>query len=466
MNFMKIIKTFLLIFILSISIIYPQVPVTISVNTSSPGIEIPNDFLGFSFGTGTLFKGPDGYVFDSTNTQLLNLFKELGIKNLRIGGTTVDNMPTPPHEDIDALFRFAKAAGVKVIYSLRLANGNPYEDASAAKYIRNNYKKYLYCFSIGNEMNYIEGRHDPEIRDYQTYLKKWRRFASVIRDSVPDAMFGGPDATTTLRGISWGPYFARDEKNSGMVRQIFYHYYVGSDAHGTAQQLIDSMLSKRWDAVNYPERYDTTAVPAMRYGFSYRFTEANSYCGKPVKGGSDAFATALFSLDFLYWWASHGCPGIDFHCTMPKLNSTIYIDENGNFQVHPVAYGLKAFSIGAHGRIIPTVVSDSNLNVTAYSVLDSKNLYVTIVNKEHGKNAKYIDTEIDAKDINGRAEAMYLEAPNNNAAATDGITLGGYPITNNGLQQGKWNLIDPGEKGIIKITVPSSSAVILRILRK
>jgi len=463
---MKFIKNLLLVFFLSISIIYSQTPVTISVHTSAKGILIPTDYFGFSFGTGTLLNTEKGYIFDTTNHQMLNLFKDLGVKNLRIGGTMVDKIPTPPHEDIDALFRFAKKAGVNVIYSLRLANGDPYEDASAAKYIWNNYRQYLDCFSIGNEPNYIEGRHDPEIRDYESYLKKWKRFASVILDSVPNAKFGGPDATTTPRGISWGPYFAKDEQNTGIIKQIFYHYYVGSDAHGNAQQLIDSLLSMKWDKVNYLSRFDTTAVPATRYGFSYRFTEANSYCGVPVKGGSDSFATSLFSLDFLYWWASHDCPGINFHCTMPKLNTTIYIDENGTYKIHPVAYGIKAFDLGAHGKIVPLYISDTSVNMTAYAVVDSNHLYITIINKSHGKNKKDIKASINTNGFTGKASAVYLIAPDNDPAACNNITLGGSSITSDHLWKGKWKSLGSNKSGNLEIVIKAASAAILKITRR
>jgi hypothetical protein len=440
---------------------YSQTPVTISADLTSPGIVIPQDFVGFSFGTGTLV---NGNIFDSTNKQMLNFFRELGIKNLRIGGTTVDKAPPPPHKDVDALFRFAKAAGVKVIYSLRLSNGDALEDASAAKYVWDNYKDYLVCFSIGNEPNYIEGRNDPEIKDYETWLAKWRRFARAVLDSVPEAKFGGPDATTTKRGITWGPNFARDEGHSPYVHGIFYHYYVGSDANGkTAQELIDAMLSREWVSTIYPERFDTTAAVANRYGIPYRLTEANSYCGIPVEGGSNAFSTALFSLDFLYWWASHGCPGVDFHCTMAKLNSTIYPDADGNYQIRPVGYGIKAFDVGGHGRILPATISVRDLNVTAYAVTDGHDLYVTIINKEHGQKATDVSVTLEPSQRFGKAEAMYLESPRNDVAATTGITLGGASINNSGTWNGKWNHLDSVHPGQFKVTVRAPSATIVKI---
>ncbi len=58
-----------------------------------------------------------GHLFSLTNSPLVTLLTDLALKNLRIGGATVDR-PTvaiPANADIDGLFAFARAAGVKVI---------------------------------------------------------------------------------------------------------------------------------------------------------------------------------------------------------------------------------------------------------------------------------------------------------------------------------------------------------------
>lgn len=77
------------------------------------------------------------YYFDAHDTALVNAFKTLGIKSLRVGANAVDDphIPVPQEKDIDELFNFARAAGVKVIYSFRLKNGNPAGSARLAAYI-------------------------------------------------------------------------------------------------------------------------------------------------------------------------------------------------------------------------------------------------------------------------------------------------------------------------------------------
>ena len=67
----------------------PQSAVTLSVDQSSPGQMISADFQGFSYETLLIFPDSSGhFLFSGTNTALINMFKTLGIKSLRIGGNS------------------------------------------------------------------------------------------------------------------------------------------------------------------------------------------------------------------------------------------------------------------------------------------------------------------------------------------------------------------------------------------
>ena len=179
-----------------------QSPVTVTVDTQSPGYAIPADFSGLSFETMTLLPdGTGGYWFSTTNTPLITLFQNLGLKSLRIGGATVDmaTVAIPTNTDIDHLFAFARAAGVKVIYSLRLLNGSTNADAALARYIWTNYQSQLDCFAIGNEPDWNSyHQSDPNITNYTSYLANWQKFATAITSAVPGATFSGPDTGGNL----------------------------------------------------------------------------------------------------------------------------------------------------------------------------------------------------------------------------------------------------------------------------
>ena len=116
--------------------------VSITLDPQHPGAAIAPDFSGLSFEVSVLLPNEDGVrYFRRDNLPLIKLFDTLGIKNLRIGGNTSDRdvRRLPAEADLDSLFEFAKAAGVKVIYCLRLHNGDPQADAATAQYIMSRY---------------------------------------------------------------------------------------------------------------------------------------------------------------------------------------------------------------------------------------------------------------------------------------------------------------------------------------
>src|SRR5579862_730769 len=163
------------LFLSASSAVFAQAPIKISVDTSKREFAIPDDFVGLGFETRSVAPdtyGVSGNFFSPANKQLITLFRNIGIKHIRVGGGTVDGsgrdehcvMPTPTNQDIDNLFAFARAAGVKVIYSVRLENlaacANPHlaeDDAKIVQYIWSRYRANLDSFSIGNE---------PDVREF------------------------------------------------------------------------------------------------------------------------------------------------------------------------------------------------------------------------------------------------------------------------------------------------------------
>lgn len=451
----------------------PVVPITVSVDTTSRGTEIPQQFSGLSFGTTSLRGGKSGYFFDSSSTQVLTLFRSLGIRSLRIGGTSVDTntgnyIPSDP--DIDALFRFASTAGVSVIYSLRLENGDPSQDAAAAQYISQNYAPLLTNFAIGNEPNLYKDA-DPKITNYSSYLSDWRSFADTVSNAVPGAIFGGPDSDSSSNGNSWGTRFASDEADAGNVKPIYFHYYVGGSSSGqTVQQLIDNLLSAYWVKTDYPTEFGQTGSSVLALNLPYRFTEADGFYtggGSGVAGGDNCFATALFAVDFMHWWAENKISGVNFHTSMWKYNGTFYPDANGNYQIYPVGYGIKAFDLGGHGYVEPVTITNPNgSNVTAHAVGDSQYTYVTIVNKTHSPYLNSVDAAVTIQ-LNGVAAASAAsialsgDQPGDGASLT--ATLGGSAIPDDGAWQGRWTPLAPESNGTITVTVPSATAAIVKI---
>ena len=253
-------------------------PITITLHDGPAGPAIPDDFAGLSFERGPLNPGNagvPGYLFDPANSSLVTLFRNAGLRNLRVGGGSVDQfIPAGTGRDgftgVDHLFAFAAEAGVRVIYTFRLLNprATPIADlesvnAQAAAYIWGRYREQVASFAIGNEPDWHDfhsyaGRPlDPAIREdisgvpgsaYPSYLATWRSFAAAVAAAAPGAPLTGPDTgayspmTWTPdpdRGVSWTERFAADERDSGQVADITQHLYVGGGPGKTSRPAGD-----------------------------------------------------------------------------------------------------------------------------------------------------------------------------------------------------------------------------------
>jgi hypothetical protein len=154
-----------------------------------------------------------------SNTQLITLFRNTGLRHLRLGATGSASSGTRnlSHEDIDSLFAFARAADIKVLYSLHFLEGVP-----TAKYVMDHYRPYLDCFAFDNEPDgrLNEGGSGAAARGGQNYFVSWREFARSVVAAVPGAKFAGPDAS----GRTLVKRFVEAQKDSGMLALVTQHF--------------------------------------------------------------------------------------------------------------------------------------------------------------------------------------------------------------------------------------------------
>ena len=531
----------------------PTAPITVTVTTTSHGYAIPLDFSGLAFSVQNVRPGQyrvRGYLFDpTTNPEVLTLFQNLGIRNLRIGSSGgVHPQPAPAFADIDELFSFAAADNLKIIFSSDLLNGNEVSDATNAAYILDHYRANLYSFALDNETDFHSAHtyctksgctcvyptgctgtsfnlhiDDPSVYEtapigssstagtaFSSYLAKWRKFANSIVSSAPGAIFSGPDTGAYSKltytpnessGISWTQALAEAEKGavngngSPLFKAALQHYYVGGNlGTTTVQQAIDNMLSSDWvdgtaiatqpsgagdgkttTYTPYPWLYTNNLAPELALGVPYRITESNAYLGGRA-GASNSYASALWALDYMQWWAQHGAEGVNFENNPWILTDTIVPDPNptpflcqicGNWQTAPKGYGIKAFDLGGHGYVEPIEISNSNnLNITAYAVGEAQDLYVTIVNKTHSTTNDSTDAVVSIQPKGFTAAScasMVLTDGDPGNAGLMTATLGGATIANNARWEGTWTPLAPDLQGSCTATVQATTAAVLKI---
>jgi hypothetical protein len=457
-----------------------QSPVTITVDTKAPGPAIAADFAGLSFETSNLLPQRNGeHLFSPANRELAAIFRVLGIRSLRMGGSTAD-MPKyaiPGESDVDQLFAFAAAAGVKVIYTLRLPAADAARNAAIARYIVERYGAQLTCFEIGNEPDYYR-RIYRNIPDYETYRGYWKQIADAVSKATPGARFCGPAAGGTT---AWSRRMAEDFGGSGrmaaqatvvhdrsertaQLSAIVMHEYPGGDGNLTSgAPARDALLSRAWLEF-YDRLYISFAAAAQAHHLPYRLEETNNFTGG-AKDASDTFTAALWALDYLHWWAVRGAAGMNLHNRRWILNTTIYPASNSDdgihsgYRLHPIAYGIKAFDLGGHGTVLPvTIANPEAVNLTVYAVRDGRELYITVVNKKDpGQDGRDVSIRIEGCGPVRQAAAMLLTSPNHDPGAKEGITLGGAAILG-GDWEGKWTAVAPGT-----ITIPGTSAAVIKL---
>ncbi len=491
--------------------------VTITAVPGPPGPVVPAGFAGLSFERGPLNPGNAGvagYLFSPGNSSLITVFRNLGLRSLRIGGGSVDDfIPAGTGSDgftgIDELFGFAAAAGVRVIYTLRLLSpsgrpvaGLPSVNARIAGYIWRRYREQVASFAIGNEPDwhafhsYPGHPLDPAIYEevpgvpgsaYRSYRATWQGFAAALQAAAPGAPLAGPDtgaySTRTYTadpagGVSWTERFAQDERACGRDTEITQHHYAGGGpGKTTARQAISNMLSPEWVNATvpgtqpagttytpYPWLHRSNVAPVAAAGLRCRLTEANDYLGG-VPGASNAFASALWALDYLHWWAAHGAAGVNFHNKQWLYTATVVPDPAGGYATTPKGYGISAFTLGSAGRARPVAIGNpAGINLTAYWVSRPGEDCVTIINKTHGAGAADAAVTIRPPGPGPPgAEAMTLAGRAPGDAGGARVTLGGATITGDAPWSGHWHPVAADPQAGVTLTVRAATAAVVRI---
>ena len=408
-----------------------QTDITQTINATysnlTSGYAIPNDFAGMSFETNSLGSGNynvSGYLFSSSNTQLVTLFQQMGIRNLRIGGGTLSSLIYRPSDsDVASLFGFAQVAGIRVIYSVPVTDASTGSlstdtegyDASIVGYIWGNssYVPLVHSFAIGNE--------EDAAATLPTYIGTyWSPIQSYIAgNGGSGAPFSGPDSGSyngvrsyngTLCGgspgtVFWAYGFAYCAKNTpwSFFTTATQHYYPGGGACNgsstctTQAQATSEMLSSAWvTGTNNTstEACGTSTCSYFPYGYlynnmlspivtntsyPYRLTELNEYDLGTV-GASNAFTAALWALDVMHWFAGNDAAGTNFHnnpwiptdtiipgdltqytLNVPAQNFACTNNVCNNWTIVPKGYGIKAFDLSGHGYPVGVTALETSM---------------------------------------------------------------------------------------------------------
>ncbi|MGC9943901.1 MAG: hypothetical protein ABSE48_18900 [Verrucomicrobiota bacterium] len=443
-------------------------PVVVTVETGAASAELSPDFLGLSYESSMLLPRDGHYYFNADDQALVNTFKTLGIKNLRVGANAVDDprIPVPREEDIDSLFNFARAAGVKVIYSFRLKNGDPSNSARLAGYISTHDGDALASFSIGNEPNFF-------LKPFDVFFAQWKPHYDAILKTVPGAKFDGPSADA-----SYALNLAKAVFDDGHLSMASDHYYfLGSGRAGEKDPPANRarFLSNRLHG-DYARDYARVGAVLAAQGIPYRIDEMNSCYNGGSKDSSDTFASTLWALDCTHWWAAHHILGVNFHTGEsvgrdgkfgpPNYAAFLRAPDGHGFNMRPQAYAYLAFSQSAHGYPVPVnIQADPMVNFNAYAYRDhDRSVIVTLINKSYGDHAQSATVSLLLLQDEGAGtwQRMDLVQKDSDIAAKTDVSLGGAAIDLQGNWPGHWEKVEGLHSSKLTIQLPAASATILR----
>ena len=481
---MRLLKPILLLGVTSLllpSLASAKEPIAVKVQADAPGQAIPVDALGLSYETSLLRPDAKGvHYFRPGNSELVKVFQTIGVKSLRIGGNSVDDpkVPLPDKDDVRALFQFARKAGVKVIYSVRLQNGDPASAAEFAQLIRKEFRNELDCFAIGNEPGYY--------KDYAVYKEKWTAIRDAILRVFPEARFSGADDNPRPEFIA---NLARDFGTpGGRLVQITQHSYpfgcayknpkdgakdvnllMPVDAATARNRLLSSPPLKTYEEILKGMKAAVAGTP-----LTFRLTETNSYWFSGLEGASDRYASAFWAVDYLHWWMSHGAAGLNFH-TGDRSGGSVnlpcryaaFVPSAKGYEARPLAYGMKLFAESGVGRYLPAQVDAAQgEHLAAYAVArDDDVIAVTLINRDANTEA---NVRIDLTSIRSvkKARMLKLQAKDNDPAAESAdVTLNNVGIDAGGKWNGKWIVLPKSAIAgtAVSVTLAPASAAVVEI---
>lgn len=438
--------------------------IPVNIDQSQKGYEIPLTFAGLSFETAILTKNPE-YLNQNNNT-LIQLIKNLGPGILRIGGDTSDEIDWTGQprnsgtstdslttSDIDRLAAFSKAAGWQVLYGLNLGSNHVSAAANEALYAYSSIGSNLYAIQFGNEPDiyHMFGLRSPDY-NVSAFIKDWDAYYSAVKFQIPQATFAGPDVANNS---DWVASFS-DSRND-KVTLLDAHYYIAGPASSpsiTYHNLLDRSFF-------LPYYLQKISAQSAKYSIPFRITECNSIYGGGKAGASDAFASALWALDFMWAVAENKGQGINFHDGHGLIYSPILMS-HGVVTAMPEYYAMLAFKYGATGgKIVPVTIDadHSANNCSAHACVKADNtLSVTLINKETEKDFSFT---VQLTKPTTTIEVIRLTAPS--VTSTTGTTFAGNTVSADGNFTPAITEKYTVNMSSFKVNVPAGSAAIVTV---
>ncbi|KAE9987920.1 hypothetical protein EG327_003606 [Venturia inaequalis] len=509
---------------------FAQGTATISAATSAssaPGVSkaLNQAFAGFGIEPSNLYSFTGGSNTNQLSVNLLqNLADYAGMPpHLRIGGNTADQMIYDPsftgyemmlkqnptgqgaeHSDKfifgptywTALNRFP--AGTPITFGLTLAyQGSDYIQniVMEAKACLNGLKNVnLYSFEIGNEPDlYLANQFRSAPWDGSVYTQQYLERASAVYQQVlkpaglPAQFFEAPNTASTI-----GTTFAVDDlQKAGIMNgvngsstllaawnQHDYYYFIDVSTYTLTLDYLQQLKNTE-DQFSY---WAQQVQAAIKTGLPYYLREMASAGPTGVKGISDTFGAALWTLNFFCYAASVGVGSVQMHMTDNSYAAAWQpgqFDEQGP-HVRPSYYAFAAMAqlLGAGNgttqiaAVTPTNIPSNYANyVRTYAAYTNSELSAVVLINSMTSNAAVTSkgsVTFSLSFPNAKGGTLYISTltadggDSTTGTTWNGISFGssdGTATTANSAVQ----TVPIGDDGSASVTVRDSQAVIANV---
>ena len=428
------------------------------------------DFVGFSFEKSEFTTR----IFAAANTNVVNLFKALGSSVVRIGGSSVDDAKWDPvsrqtgHKigkaDVDAFASFVPLTGWRVIYGIGLLNRSatvPADLAAAAEeaqYAVDKMGNFISAFTLGNEPD------DSTYGSASNFSTQWLAFKNVIVNQVGNRAFAGPDTTGSGSATRYAVPFVNAFGRSDISLVTHHFYQLGAERTNVASTDIKTLMSFITNTDVYSRKLFTNLAivkpAADSAGLKFRITEANSANLGGERDVSDTYASALWSLDFMFQSAQGGASGVNFHGGGAATYTPFTFANSSLGEVRPLYYGMLFFTMMGSGPVLSSSIDAGSNNISIYAIKTTSGYSVLFVNKEASQPVEVI---LSLPTAVSSATSIYLRGPG--LTSKTGVTIqnGAVSIASGQLvsMEDSYQVGISGGNPVIK--VPALTAVLVKL---
>jgi hypothetical protein len=425
----------------------PHETLTVGAAIKAPAIH--PGFLGLSleFRAVEAYAGTDPVALDPVFLQLVRNISPGQEPSIRIGGDSTDwawwptsSVRRPAGIRIDLTPRWlavthalAATLSAKVTLGINLeANNAKLAAAEGDAFVAGIGRSRVQALELGNEPElyhsygwYKNAKGDevpgrPANWTFERYLADYAK----IERSLPPVMLAGP-AIGSPKWLAQVGSFAKAQR--GRVRVITVHRYgvahCGTPAPSSRGPSIADLL-----APEASSGLAKTTVPvvaaAHAHGDSMRVDEMNTVSCGGAPGVSNAFASALWTVDALFAMARAGVDGVNLHTySGAAYEPFAFKPVNGVWTgfVKPQYYGMLLFAQAAPTRSRLLRISGASGPVRAWATrAPDRRTRVVLINDDP-RHSRSLTVHIPGH--NGIASVERLLAPG--LGATTGVTLGG-----------------------------------------